>query len=55
MRNNENKSNTNHTELEEVGVPDFQSGTPTGRLTMRSLNPRYQTNKKHKNKTNKSV
>lgn len=50
MDNNEKKTNTNHTESEEVGVPDFQSGTPTGRLTMRSLNPRYQTKKKHKDK-----
>lgn len=53
MENNEKKTNTNHTESEEVGVPDFQSGTPTGRLTMRSLNPRYKKSKKHK--SNKSV
>lgn len=53
MKNNEKKTNTNHTELEEVGVSDFQSGTPTGRLTMRSLNPRYKKPKKHK--SNKSV
>lgn len=53
MDNNEKKTNTNHTESEEVGVPDFQSGTSTGRLTMRSLNPRYKKLKKHK--SNKSV
>lgn len=50
MEINEKKTNINHTESEEVGVPDFQSGTSTGRLTMRSLNPRYKKSKKHKDK-----
>ncbi len=53
MKINDSRPNYNHTETEEVGVPDFQSGTPTGRLTMRSLNPRYKKQKKHK--SNKSV
>ena len=46
MKINNNKPNVNYTEIEEVGVPDFQSGT-------RSLNPRYKKPKKHK--SNKSV
>ena len=50
MEINEKKTNINHTESEEVDVPDFQSGTSTGRLTMRSLNPRYQMKKKSKDK-----
>lgn len=53
MKINDNRPNDNYTEMKEVGVPDFQSGTPTGRLTMRSLNPRYKKPKKHK--SNKSV
>lgn len=53
MEINKKKTNINHTESEEVDVPDFQSGTSTGRLTMRSLNPRYKKPKKHK--SNKSV
>ena len=50
MKISDNKSNNNYTEMKEVDVPDFQSGTSTGRLTMRSLNPRYKKSKKHKDK-----
>lgn len=53
MEKDRKKTDDDYNRLEEVGVPDQESDTPTGRLTMRSLNPRYKKSKTHKGTSKK--
>ena len=53
MENDKQTMSNHYNCVEEVGVPEQESETPTGRLTMLSLNPRY--TKTHKSKGKKSV
>lgn len=46
MENDKKTMSIHYNCVEEVGVPEQESETPTGRLTMLSLNPRYKKSKR---------